>query len=492
MRARRDEEVTRTAPPIARPAEAVAETAPLPEARAERAIPRRLGRYELLVHLADGGMGAIYAGRLRGPHGFDRLVAVKVMSAIQPTSEGRAAFHREARVAASIDHPNVVRTLDLGEEEGLPFLVMDLVQGASLDALLRRSMDRGKPLDPALAGFIVGQAAEGLHAAHELADDQGAPLDLVHRDVSPHNVLVSFDGRVYVTDFGIAKLAAGAETTTGVVKGKFAYLSPEQASGERLDRRSDVFALGIVLHEALTGERLFDAGSPAASVHRLMSGSPEAPHERRCAVPASLSRVAMRCLERERARRYATAREVAEALREAIRGEGLHVDERDLAEHMRDALGDERERLRERLRTASAAPMVLDEARAGEIEPGSLVVPLGPPRRRSVGVVLAIVAGALVSAFALLAGRRAPSSAPRPVAASDSPLPAASGAPSFTAPSASPEPMVPAALTSAPATSRAREEPARAAPRAPPRPVGSPALTNAAPLGPPLFDQLGP
>ncbi|MFO0756725.1 MAG: protein kinase [Byssovorax sp.] len=319
-------------------------------------------------------------------------------------------------------------------------------------------------------------------------------LDLVHRDVSPHNVLISFDGRVYVTDFGIAKLSAGAQTTTGVVKGKFAYLSPEQASGERLDRRSDVFALGIVFHEALTGERLFDAASPAASVHRLMSGPPAAPHERRSAVPAPLSRVAMRCLERDPARRYATARDVAEALREAIRGEGLHVDERDLAAHVRSALGDERERLRERL-AASATPAAREEARPRRPRPRSIA---DRSRCRS-----NLRGGAGSGWFRrslrrrhrvdALARRDTPATPPSAVAASGAPRPRRAARPRSPRRRHHPSVIEPAAATGFCAR---RGQGARGAgapaPRASSRPVVSPAPATAAPEGPPLFDKLGP
>src|SRR5579883_776159 len=239
----------------------------------------RLGRYDLLFELARGGMGAVYVGRLVGAHGFDRLVAVKRLTREDADVE---AFLEEARVSARISHPNVVQTFELGEEQGMPFLVMQLVEGVSLARLLSKLAARDEAIGADLAAWILAQAAAGLHAAHELRSVDGRPLGLVHRDVSPQNVLLSYEGRVYVTDFGIAKLRdARRSTESGVVKGKFAYMSPEQARAQPVDRRSDVFALGILLYEAIVGARLFQGESPAETVLRVVEQATPSPRAAR-------------------------------------------------------------------------------------------------------------------------------------------------------------------------------------------------------------------
>ncbi|MEZ4307206.1 MAG: serine/threonine-protein kinase [Polyangiaceae bacterium] len=194
----------------------------------------RLGRYQLLFELARGGMGRVHVARAVGPHGFGRVLAVKRPLTADASREERAAFLGEARVSARIHHPNVVETLDLGEHDGLPYIARAFVPGVSLARLLARAADRGERLDPWLVAWIVQEIAAGLDAAHELTGESGEPLGLVHRDVSPENVLLSFEGRVLVTDFGVAKWRRdGAATRADAVKGKLAYMSPEQARGER-------------------------------------------------------------------------------------------------------------------------------------------------------------------------------------------------------------------------------------------------------------------
>ena len=359
--------------------------------------PRQLGRYQLLFELARGGMGTVHVGRQIGAHGFDRLVAIKRLKADGATAEDVEAFLAEARVSAKLSHPNVVQTVDVGEHEGLPFLVMDLVEGVSLSRLIRRIKKAGERLDPSLVMWIGVRVAEGLHAAHELTSVHGEPYGLVHRDVSPENVLLSYDGQVLVVDFGVAKFT-GAErhqTQSGVVKGKFAYMSPEQTEARVLDRRSDVFALGIVLHECLTGKRLFDGGSVADTVRRIWTIDPPDPSEGRDDVPPQLGRVVLDCLNKDRDARTASAAEVAEALRGIMRAEGLSVDESDLSRLITAHFGDDRQALRERIREAvrladDEAPM---EGASAELDTKDLGVET-PPASRELGSVAASVTSA--------------------------------------------------------------------------------------------------
>lgn len=220
-----------------------------------------LAGYEIVSHVKSGGMAALYLARRRGAAGFQRPVAVKV---VHPHLARDPKFVRmfldEARLAVRIQHPNVVRVEELLEAQGTYLMVMEYVHGCSLYDLLRALAKAGRRLAPDLAAWVGIQIADGLHAAHELKDERGQPLDVVHRDVSPQNVLLSWDGHVKVIDFGIAKSRAQAERTrVGVIRGKVGYMSPEQANALELDRRADVYALGVVLWEMLTSRRLFRA-----------------------------------------------------------------------------------------------------------------------------------------------------------------------------------------------------------------------------------------
>jgi eukaryotic-like serine/threonine-protein kinase len=226
-------------------------------------------------------------------------------------------FFDEARIGVLLDHPNIVRIIEVGRDGDGYFLAMEPVQGRPLSAVLRRATSRRSPLGPAQAAFIVGQAANGLGYAHALTDAQGDPLDVVHRDISPENILVSFDGAVKVIDFGIASaLGRITETIPGGLKGKIEYMSPEQASGGVVDRRSDIFALGVVLWEALGGRRLFRRGTELETMRAIVDEPIPRP-PRTASVPPRLERIVMRALEKEPEHRFQDAREMALLLQQA-------------------------------------------------------------------------------------------------------------------------------------------------------------------------------
>jgi serine/threonine-protein kinase len=277
---------------------------------------RRVGRYTLHGEIASGGMATVHFGRLAGEGGFSRIVAIKCMHRhLADDPEFRAMFLDEARLAARIRHPNVVSTIDVGSSEDGMFLVMEYVTGESLAALLRAATKRGEPIPVSISIRIVIDALYGLHAAHIATDDAGAPLHIVHRDVSPQNILVATDGHARVLDFGIAKAAGRSHTTRdGQLKGKFRYMAPEQVRDSPVSPRTDVYAASVVLWELLAGQQLFRGSNDAAVVARVLEGVVPPPSKLVPALPPELDAVVLRGLEREPDRRFESAEAMAEAL----------------------------------------------------------------------------------------------------------------------------------------------------------------------------------
>ena len=232
-----------------------------------------LGRYELLLPLATGGMAMVWAARVKGTRGFQKIVAVKTMlSKLSEDAQFEQMFLDEASLASQIRHPNVVEISDLGEQEGVLYLAMEWIDGVPLNQLMKAAKAAGGvPLPVAVR--IVMNACAGLHAAHELRDAKGQLIGLVHRDVSPQNILVTYDGVSKVVDFGVAKATAmgGGATVAGQLKGKVSYMAPEQVRGEAIDRRVDIFAMGIVLYALTTGKHPFRRESEAATMYTIAS-----------------------------------------------------------------------------------------------------------------------------------------------------------------------------------------------------------------------------
>lgn len=287
-------------------------------------IGQRLGRYEILCQLAAGGMGGVYAARAQGLAGFERLVAVKVLHPhLAHEDEFISMFLDEARLAARIRHPNVVATLDISDSETAGyFLVMDYVEGDHLGGLLQRAASEGKRLPLPTTTRIISDALAGLDAAHGLTDDYGRPLNLVHRDVSPHNILVGRDGIARLTDFGVAKAEVRLSSTReGQFKGKLSYMSPEQASTGEADQRSDLFSMGIILWETLCGVRLFRADNNAATLNRIIHWEVPAPSSRLPEL-APFDDVTLKALAKDPADRFQSAEEFARALEHAAQDAG--------------------------------------------------------------------------------------------------------------------------------------------------------------------------
>jgi serine/threonine protein kinase len=273
---------------------------------------RVIGRYALYDPIAAGGMATVHLGRLLGPVGFSRTVAIKRSHPeMAADPEFVSMFLDEARLAARIRHPNVVSTLDVVALEGELFLVMDFVQGESLSRLMRASKLLEQKIPPEIACTILAGVLHGLHAAHEAKSERGEPLNIVHRDVSPQNILVGVDGIARVLDFGVAKAVGRVATTReGQIKGKLAYLAPEQLSGKN-SRQSDIYAASVVLWEALTGERLFQADNPGELLNLVLYRKVAAPGELVKGLAPGLDAIVLKGLSRDPARRFATAREMA-------------------------------------------------------------------------------------------------------------------------------------------------------------------------------------
>src|SRR5262245_19627120 len=276
-----------------------------------------IGKYVVRRKLAEGGMAEIYLAAALGPEGFEKDVVIK---RVRPGLAGDPEFVRmfiaKARVASRLNHANLVNNFGFDKHEDTYYLAMEYVRGHSLWELRRRCQERGVAIPPMLVAQIGMEVARGLAYAHRLTEN-GQSLSLVHRDVTPHNVLLSFDGAVKLTDFGIAK-AGGRATTSGMLKGKFAYMSPEQARGDVVDARTDVFALGVTLWELLTGARLFEGDGDVAVLRAVQERLIVPPARLNPAVAAPLDAAVMRALERDLERRWPTAHELERALAEVL------------------------------------------------------------------------------------------------------------------------------------------------------------------------------
>jgi serine/threonine-protein kinase len=317
-----------------------------------------LGRYELVLKIATGGMGEVWAARLNGSRGFQKVLAVKtLLPELSHNPNFEQAFLDEAALAARIKHPNVVQIIDLGEEENVLYQVMEWVSGASLWSVMRASARRdGIPL--LVAARIVCQICAGLHAAHELKTDDGVALGLVHRDVSPQNILITSDGLAKVVDFGVAKYAGRgvAETKAGELRGKVPYMAPEHVMGQSVDRRADVFALGVLLYQLVSGEHPFLADDDRLTLARISSPVPAAPLKKHVpSLPDAVGDIVAAALAKNPRARTATAADLMRALERALPECALQSSNQLIADHMRETVGEQIETRARELREALTA-----------------------------------------------------------------------------------------------------------------------------------------
>jgi eukaryotic-like serine/threonine-protein kinase len=315
---------------------------------------QRVDRYELMGEIASGGMATVYLARLTGMGGFQRFVAMKRLHPhLASEKEFVEMFLDEARIAARIHHPNVVPILEVGASTVGYYLVMEYIEGDTLARLLARAASTGKRLPVSIALRIAIDMLSGLHAAHELHDDQNQPVHLVHRDVSPQNVLVGQDGIARITDFGVARAASRLTATrVGQLKGKIAYMAPEQAAGaEDLDRRADVFSSGIVIWEALAQKRLFKAENEAATLSRVMTEPVPLLFQIAPQVSKEVSGIVMRALDRDVNKRFLSCAAFADALEAAAALKDKVATPRELAAYVAEVMGQEIAQQRDNVRT---------------------------------------------------------------------------------------------------------------------------------------------
>jgi serine/threonine protein kinase len=452
-----------------------------------------LGRYQVFATLGRGGMAEVFLAVARGPRGFNKLVVLKRLRPhLAEEASFREMFLDEARLAARLNHANVVQSYEVGEGNGSYFIAMEYLEGQPLNRVAEEASAQGQRLEAPLAIRIIAEACAGLAHAHELRDYDGTSLRIIHRDISPHNIFVTYDGQVKLVDFGIAKAAVSrAETEVGVLKGKIAYMAPEQATGEGIDSRADLFAMGIVLWELLTGRALFGGENAAHTLQRLVNEPIPRPSS---ALPAEhpldpkLETIVMKALEKEPAERFQTARELRAALEDwlrenapSVRGEDVSNRMASLFENTRAGVQAEIQKQMVALAAGEAASTLslssldaLEKAgqnvRAALLDLGSrttsttsgtnrkIDVRPGASRRRGLLAALLLLlacAAALVVFLLVRPGSRsdrAPSQTPVVVASVTAPEPpAAFATPSPPPPASPPPPTAPAATDPAPA-----------------------------------------
>lgn len=381
-----------------------------------RATPHRIGRYELRFELASGGMGSVYLARLKGTAGFEKLVALKrIHPHLARTKRYIDMFLDEARIASQITHPNVCSVFDFGEADGEYFLAMEYLLGEPLSRVWRntaknREQRRSTQLHLRVARIIEG-ACEGLHAAHELRDASGKLLDVVHRDVSLRNLFVTYDGGVQVVDFGLASARERLHhSATGNVKGSYAYMAPEQVRSDTIDRRADIWSLGVALWELLAAERLFKRDTTANTMCAVMLDDVLPPSTHRPQVPRELDEIVMKALERDPDKRWQTARDMGQALRSFLSKTGALIGPAELSAWMMELFPNDRAR-KAQLMDLARMPYgpVLSIPIGGEFDvtqTGHFTPTDPPPARRPsrrltggllFGAAVALIAFALVS-----------------------------------------------------------------------------------------------
>ncbi len=309
------------------------------------------GKYQLFASLGRGGMADVFLSVARGQMGFNKLAVIKrLRQALAEEAAFRNMFLDEARLAARLNHPNIVHTYEVGEQNGVYFIAMEYLEGHALNKVVKEALRRKESIEPEIAVRIVADALAGLGHAHELRDYDGRPLQIIHRDISPHNIFVTYDGHTKLVDFGIAKAAlSSTETEVGVLKGKVAYMSPEQAMGARIDARSDLFAMGIVLWELLAHQRLMTGENAANTLHKLMNEPIPRLSQVLPGVDPMLDAIVTRSLEKDPNVRFSSAAEMREALEGWLAARPRPARQEDVARKMVHLFGAVREEVQRQI-----------------------------------------------------------------------------------------------------------------------------------------------
>jgi serine/threonine-protein kinase len=347
-----------------------------------------LRKYRLIAEIGRGGMADVFLAVVQGPAGFNKLVVIKkTRPELAQDPEFLAMFLDEARLAARLNHPNVVQTTEVGQDGERYFIAMEYLDGQPLNRIRARA---GLTFSTNMQVRVIADTLAGLHHAHELCDFDGTPLGVVHRDATPQNVFVTYDGLIKVVDFGIAKaIDSSTETRTGTVKGKVTYMAPEQAKGERVDRRADVFAVGVMLWEGIVGRRMWKGIPELAVVHDLINGRVPPLREAMPDVPEELARICERATAARPEDRYATAQEMHDALEEYLGAAGGHTSARDVGKFVAERFAEDRAKVKaliesqlHDLRWSGAYPKTtgLD---LPKIDPGQVVIT--PTGQQSLG-----------------------------------------------------------------------------------------------------------
>jgi serine/threonine-protein kinase len=349
-----------------------------------------LRKYRLIAEIGRGGMADVYLAVVQGPAGFNKLVVIKkTRPELAQDPEFLAMFLDEARLAARLNHPNVVQTTEVGQDGDRYFIAMEYLDGQPLNRIRARA---GLTFSTNMQVRVLADVLAGLHHAHELCDFDGTALGVVHRDATPQNVFVTYDGLIKVVDFGIAKaIDSSSETRTGTVKGKVTYMAPEQAKGERVDRRADIFAVGVMLWEGIAGRRMWKGIPELTVVHDLINGKIPSIREAVPEVPEALARICEKALSVRREDRFATAQEMHDALQEHLAASGGHTSARDVGKFVAERFVEDRAKVKtliesqlKDLRWSGAYPK-LTGVDLPKIDPGQLVItPTGAQQLDSV------------------------------------------------------------------------------------------------------------
>jgi eukaryotic-like serine/threonine-protein kinase len=331
--------------------------------------PQQFGEYHLLEKIATGGMAEVWRARAYGMAGFEKILVIKkILEQLTRDKEFISLFIDEARIAVNLLHVNIVQVFDLGEVDGTYYMAMEYVHGLDLARLFSRARKVG-PFPISLALFIASEVLKALQFAHERTDDRGHPLRIVHCDMSPQNILVSYAGEVKITDFGISRVAFQASNMHEVIRGKYAYMSPEQVDGTELDGRTDLFSLGIVLYELLTGRRLFKGLTREDTLARVRRAEVPSPRSLRAEISEDLEAILLRALARRRADRYPDATSMLEDVNVLMVREGHRATNNDLAAYMRGVIETAAQAQAERRRDVTTSPPSSVVALAVEASP---------------------------------------------------------------------------------------------------------------------------